>query len=120
MRGRVNRRLERLRRAISELRVLLLDYEEERWVLWCDRCLSALDREAPDAPSLVLAAFGGMGSINDLELSPRRGLRSAIEIAMQSPERTDQVMAANKRLVELKVVVYDQARALQAIWPFEG
>ncbi|MCB0906151.1 MAG: hypothetical protein KDB63_03415 [Nocardioidaceae bacterium] len=120
MLGRVKRRLGRLRRAISEHRVLLLDYEEDRWVLWCDRCLTALDREAPDAPALVLAAFGGMGSINDLELSLRRGLRSAIEIAMQSSERSDQETAANQRLVELKAVVYDQARALQAIWPFES
>ena len=88
------------------------EYGQESWVHWCDLCLEALGTEAPDAPALVLAGFGGMGGLDDLVLASPKGLRSAVEIAMQAPGLSEAEAAANERLSEIRAVICREASAL--------
>lgn len=101
-----------LKGLLGQLRGLLSEYGEERWVAWCDERIAAIESNDPDGVRLVLAASGGMGSLDDVVLSRRRGLRSTIEITSTPARSTDEERAANARFLEVKAALWAAASAL--------
>lgn len=102
---------------LAQLRDLLDDFGEDRWVAWCDRCIAALDAEDPNAVRLVLGAAGGMGSLDDVVLHRPTRLRSSADIARQPRPSTDEEQEANARFLEIKAAIWDAAGALERGWP---
>jgi len=94
-----SRRVARLGRELSALARLLEKYGVTRWSSWADHCVSLLQSGDPQAPGRVRSAFGGMGSLNDVVISPHHGhLLTDSEAA-----------AANRRLARLTSSVYEDA-----------
>lgn len=107
-------RLQRLQNALTEVQEVLSIFGEDHWSEWFARCETAL--EASDAHALdeILRAFGGMGSFNDLVLRhPLKGLRSSVEIALQSTGWTEEEQAANAHIRELGSIIWAEATALK-------
>ena len=107
-------RLEHLRVLLGHACALLDSYGEERWVSWLTECQACL-RESPRVGlDRLLAAYGGMGSFNDVTLRRVEGrLRSSLEIAMGPPPWSEEDRAADARLHRLRGDIWQEAKALQ-------
>jgi len=63
----------RLLEVLDELQVLLASRAEPRWAAWIRRATDQIRRGDANGLDVLLAAFGGMGSLNDLVLDPANG-----------------------------------------------
>lgn len=95
-------RYDRLVATLTETRALLDAAGESAWSRWAARVQAEV--EAHDAHGLrrLLGAFGGMGSVNDLVLTPVNGHTVA----------PDEVHAVNRTLMGLLDTAYGDASAL--------
>ena len=94
---------DRLLTTLAELSTLLRSHGETHWAEWIERSNELI--AAGDAYGLekLLAAFGGMGSINDLVLRELNGRARA-------PSEED---GANGRLRNLLTSAFEDAQALK-------
>ncbi len=96
-------RMARLSSNLRETAELLRLHGETRWTSWATACAAQLADHDPAAFDRVLAAFGGMGSLNDLVIDPVNGH------AAQPGEEA----AANDRLELLREAVREDATVLR-------
>jgi hypothetical protein len=87
--------------ALDETVALLRSYGEKHWAEWLAGDRASIANGNAGGVTHLLSAFGGMGSFNDLFLSPANGhyLSEA------------DVSATNARLNELRARLYDLAQA---------
>jgi len=93
---------ERLVATVVEIRALLDDAGVGHWSRWMARVQAELAAHDAEGFRRLLGAYGGMGSINDLVLTPANGHRVT----------TQQVPTINHRLRQLVAAAYEDATAL--------
>ena len=93
---------------------LLDTYGEERWSAWMNRCRDALVAGDYSAVDVILEAYGGMGSFNDVTLSRRpTPLRSSVEVAMGPSQASEEEQRDDRALHELRGAIWRGAVELQ-------
>ncbi|MEM7141556.1 MAG: hypothetical protein AAF548_11035 [Actinomycetota bacterium] len=102
-RGEPSTERDELLRVLDELLTLLRTYEETRWADWLERDRRLIADGHPDALGHLLAAFGGMGSLNDLTIHRANGHIIA----------EDKARAVNDRLRTLRGALHTKATALR-------
>lgn len=96
-------RLARLIGNLDDLATLLRDHGETQWLRWATTCRTELAAHRTAAFDHTLAAYGGMGSLNDLSILGFNG--HLIDRGEES--------AVNVRLDELRTAIWDDATALR-------
>jgi len=93
-----------LLRVLDELVRLLRTWDEDHWADWVERDRRLIADGHPDALGHLLAAFGGMGSLNDLVIDPANGHSIT----------ADRVRPVNDRLRLLCSATFTKATSLRA------
>ena len=95
-------RLGLLTSAVMEVVALLSEVGEEHWSTWFADVRQRLERHDPQAFVQASAAFGGMGSFNDVVIHSING--------HTVPD--SRIGGVNERLGELRSVIWAEARDL--------
>ena len=110
---RVGRQVDQLVELLGQAGQLLDEYGEERWSAWANRCRDALLGDDYSAVDVILKAYGGMGSFNDVTLSRRpTPLRSSLEVAMGPRRASEEEQVDDLALHELRDAIWKRARGL--------
>lgn len=99
----VQRAWDQLSQAIDAAITLLTSAGESFWATRLEEGRAKIERYGEDSLDSVLGLFGGMGSFNDLVLSPVNG-HDGSEVDLQ---------AANDRLWDLREQIYLPAKELR-------
>ncbi|GAA1867169.1 DUF6966 domain-containing protein [Asanoa iriomotensis] len=84
---------------LDEAAALLREHGERHWLAWLLRCRAELVAHETAAFDRILAAFGGMGSFNDLLILAVNG----------HAVRPDQENVVNERLGDLRHLIWTDA-----------
>jgi hypothetical protein len=95
-------RYARLLANVSEVRELLTQMGEDHWANWMAAVQSELAAHDGHALNRLLAAYGGMGSLNDVYIHPING----------HPVVDDDVDSVNRALADMRSAMHDDATAL--------
>lgn len=101
-RDEADERHTRLVENVARARELLQQVGEERWADWVATVYTELGSPGGSGLTRLLAAFGGMGSLNDLVIHPVNG-HTLLE---------SEVGPVNRTLDELRSILYADATAL--------
>jgi hypothetical protein len=85
---------------LSETASFLRSRNETHWASWIGEDLVRLKAEDAEAVEHFLGAFGGMGSINDLILSPVNGHRLTESETAAANEKLRSLLAEARELAE--------------------
>lgn len=97
-----NERVERLLGCLDEVITLLAQSGERRWADWMRTVRAEIEQKDAHGLRRLLQAYGGMGSFNDLVLSPADGLAAG----------SGEGRAINVRLDTLRSTMYSDITAL--------
>lgn len=95
--------------ALDEAATLLRAYGVEGWAAWLEDDRRRIAEGHHDALDHLLSAFGGMGSLNDVELHWRRDDLGDSDLGR------DDVLRDDDRLNELRTRIYSEAVALRSM-----